>query len=380
MDILPIHSFQGFISFRRLQRISLQFLTCLPLLVSAKTTLAETIEISHYQVEVLIVENINTEITESFTTPQQTNINNSFQQLVESTQGNAKQTQLLPRSDYKLTTVARRLQRNPDFKLLQHLSWDAPLQEGQQEVFIIPTRRDSESMTELSGAISVRLGRYLHVKPDLLLTQWASPRSSDMDSLADQESMEASDVFEGESEGDDSANATVSEQNGEDNEEDKAQDNEEDYKDNSIEQHPLWRELKSELKSEPENELKGELPTPGTEQAADQPPTESLPSAAAPTSQYSDQHPFKLLGLEPVYYYHLKTSRRLRSQQLNYIDHPKLSLLVEIYPIELVVEPPLAGPEAPSVSEPTAEDTNSGENTNDNAGGNPAANAGARAD
>lgn len=79
----------------------------------------------------------------------------------------------LSAGDRKLNAVANALERNSQYRLLFHQAWRQPLKEDQSNPAILINGGDRFGPhRELEGSITLRLSRYLHLRTNLWLTEF----------------------------------------------------------------------------------------------------------------------------------------------------------------------------------------------------------------
>jgi len=82
---------------------------------------------------------------------------------------------LLPDTDLALNDQARRIQRSNRYRLLFHGGWRQGMVEyGEEPSIIISVGEASGDHRELEGSINLKLQRYLHITTDLWLTDFAT--------------------------------------------------------------------------------------------------------------------------------------------------------------------------------------------------------------
>ena len=242
-----------------------------------------------YKIETLIFENLNPSGSEKFDTPVGLNPEQTTRSrtLISHTPFSSGQVQLLPAHQGELNSRARSLSNSSQYKLISHLTWMVKLKDQVNEVFQIPTVTDTERLRELEGYIRVRKGRYLHVKPDLLLTEWEEAEP---------------DVF-------DEVFGDVAK--------------------------PVWRTSRSATLSS--NITESGQASAETVSSAE--PINTSKPEFDPIQPEEQASPLRKLGFKPKYFYKLDKTRRMRSNEVHYLDHPVLGMLVNIQRVEVEIIP-----------------------------------------
>lgn len=83
----------------------------------------------------------------------------------------------LPRKEFALDILARRIDRSPYYHLLYHSAWRQPVQSMDKAIpVLLQAGNQYDDYSELDGFITISRARYLHIDTDLWFTTF-SPRS-----------------------------------------------------------------------------------------------------------------------------------------------------------------------------------------------------------
>jgi len=262
-------------------------------IASTRAALADPYIPDIYKVSVVIFENLDPQINEAFNVPVTISAPAGAKVLTTSSPVNESEVRLLENSKRGLQPHADAISKSSNFRLHSHLSWLVKLPDNRSETFVIPTLINSEHSVQLSGHINIRRARFLHLAPKLLLTQWQAPPPAffvdfDIDPLAQ-------------------ALSTDTETSGQ-----------------------FWH--------------KSDTNTFFETFGQDMPATSTTDMQS---EQTVTNHPLAAAGLEPVAFYQLRNTRRMRSNRLHYLDHPRLAMLAEIEKIEVVYQIPARPAENP---------------------------------
>lgn len=81
----------------------------------------------------------------------------------------------LDKSEHQLRSIARSINRSPDYKILLHQAWrQAVVSEENSMPILVQTGKHFDDFFELDGTINISRSRFLHFKTDLWFTEFTS--------------------------------------------------------------------------------------------------------------------------------------------------------------------------------------------------------------
>ncbi|MBV1881020.1 MAG: peptidoglycan binding protein CsiV [Pseudomonadales bacterium] len=207
----------------------------------------------------------------------------------------------LPSKQLTLLSVRRKLSRNRHYRLLYEAAWRQPLESKEASTpILIQGGTQFDDYFELEGTVTLSVSRYLHIHTDLWLSQFTQTLNLDED-------YDSSSTTNGSAtDGSTIDVSTADKESGE-------LESKEDAK----------PRLKPESITEPTENMSQDNITDNPDLTGSSNKLNLASSLRAITSKF-----------EPVRTVQLKQSRRMRSKELHYLDHPLFGIVVKVIPYE----------------------------------------------